>query len=288
MDLFATLLIGVLLGGLYGAIGLGLSLSFGIMRLINLAHGDLIVLSAYFCLALVGAAPVSPLAGMLVVLPIMFAVGLALQRAVIGRTLGQGVLPPLMVTFGLSVILQNVLLLVFTPDARTLPSPLAAARLEVTSWLALPAVYVVDCAAAWVVLGLLTLLLSRTALGRALRATSDDPEVAQLLGIDPRRVHAVAAALATALAGVAGILLGTTFTFYPSTGPSTLLVAFEAVVIGGLGSLTGTLLGGTLLGVAQLLGGHLYGPSAALIAGHAVFLAVLLLRPQGLFPRTAL
>src|SRR5712691_6873654 len=222
MELFATLLIGVLLGGLYGAIALGLSLSFGIMRLINLAHGDLIVLSAYFCFALAGALPVPPFASMLVVLPIMFAVGLALQRAVVGRTLGQGALPPLMVTFGLSVILQNVLLLVFTPDARTLPSPLAAARLEVTSWLALPAVYVVDCAAAWVVLGLLTLLLSRTALGRALRATSDDPEVAQLLGIDPRRVHAVAAALATALAGVAGILLGTTFTFYPSTGPSTL------------------------------------------------------------------
>jgi branched-chain amino acid transport system permease protein len=149
------------------------------------------------------------------------------------------------------------------------------------------AIRLVDFAVGLACLGALLVLLARTALGRALRATSDDPDTARLMGIDPRRMHAVAAGIAAALGGVAGVLLAAGSTFYPSTGPEVLLIAFEVVVVGGLGSVTGTFLGGVLLAVAQLLGARLFGPSYALIAGHLVFLLVLLFRPQGLMPRTA-
>jgi branched-chain amino acid transport system permease protein len=214
-------------------------------------------------------------------------VGWALQRFVVDRTLGRGLLPPLIVTFGLSTILQNVLLLVATADARTLHTPLASSGLTLAPGMIIPAIRLVDFAVGVACLGLLLLLLGRTALGRALRATSDDPSTARIMGIDPRRTYAVAAGISAALGAIAGVLFAATSTFYPTTGPELLLVAFEVVVVGGLGSLGGTFVGGILLAVAQLLGARLLGPSYALLTGHALFLLVLLFRPQGLLPRTA-
>jgi branched-chain amino acid transport system permease protein len=286
MQLLETLLNGFLLGGLYGLIGLGLSINFGTMRVVHLAHGDLIVLAAYFLVLVLVPAGIPPLAGAALVVPALFVVGWALQRFVVGRSLGRGVLPPLIVTFGLSMVLQNVLLLSATADARTLHTSLASAGVKLGS-LTIPTVRLVDFAVGLACLGLLLLLLARTALGRALRATSDDTDTARLMGIDPRRMYAVAAAIAAATGGIAGVLMAATSTFYPSTGSETLLVAFEVVVVGGLGSLTGTFLGGIVLAMSQLLGARFLGPSYALVTGHIVVLLVLVFRPQGLLPRTA-
>jgi branched-chain amino acid transport system permease protein len=286
MQLFETLLNGFLLGGLYGLIGLGLSINFGTMRVVHLAHGDLIVLGAYFLVAVLVPAGVPPLAAAALVVPALFVLGWALQRFVVGKSLGRGVLPPLIVTFGISMVLQNVLLLVATANARTLQSPLSSAGVRLGS-ITVATVRLVDFAVGLACLGGLLLLLGRTALGRALRATSDDRDTARLMGIDPRRMYAVAAAIAAATGGVAGVLFAATSTFYPSTGSETLLVAFEVVVVGGLGSLTGTFLGGILLAMAQLLGARLFGPSYQLVTGHVVVLLVLLFRPQGLLPRVA-
>jgi branched-chain amino acid transport system permease protein len=286
MQLIETLLNGLLVGGLYGVIGLGLSINFGTMRVVHLAHGDLIVLAAYFLVTILVPAGIPPLAAAAIVVPVLFVVGWTLQRFVVGRSLGRGVLPPLIVTFGISMVLQNVLLLGATADARTLHSSLASAGVQIGG-LTVPVVRVLDFAVGLVCLGLLLLLLARTALGRALRATSDDSETARLMAIDPRTMYAAAAGIAAATGGVAGVLLAATSTFYPSTGSEMLLVAFEVVVVGGLGSLTGTFLGGILLAMAQLLGARLFGPSYALVAGHVVVLATLVFRPQGLLPRTA-
>jgi len=286
MQLLETLLNGLLLGGLYGLTGLGLSINFGTMRVVHLAHGDLIVLAAYFLVVVLVPVGVPPVAAVLVVVPALFAVGWGIQRFIVERSLGRGVLPPVIVTFGISMVLQNVLLRLATADARTLHSSLASAGVQLGS-ITVPVVRIVDFAAGVVCLGLLLLLLGRTALGRALRATSDDADTARLMGIDPRRMYAFAAAIAAATGGVAGVLLAATFTFYPTTGPEQLLVAFEVVVVGGLGSLTGTFLGGILLALAQVLGAHFFGPSYQPVTGHIVVLLVLIFRPQGLLPRTA-
>ena len=286
MQLIETLINGCLLGGLYGLIGLGLSINFGTMRVVHLAHGDLIVLAAYFLVAVLVPVGVPPLRAAVLVVLVLFVLGWVLQRFVVGRSLGRGVLPPLIVTFGISMVLQNVLLLVATADARTLQSPLASAGVRLGS-ITVPTVRLVDFAVGLACLGGLLLLLGRTALGRALRATSDDRDTARLMGIDPRRMYAVAAAIAAATGGVAGVLFAATSTFYPSTGSETLLVAFEVVVVGGLGSLTGTFLGGIVLAMSQLLGARFFGPSYALVTGHIVVLLVLVFRSQGLLPRTA-
>jgi branched-chain amino acid transport system permease protein len=286
MELAQTFINGILLGGLYGLIGLGLSINFGIMRVVHLAHGDFVVLGAYFLVVGLVPAGIPPLLGAVMVVPVLFAVGLVVQRLLIQRTLGRGVLPPLIVTFGLSMILENALLLVVSADARTLRSPLAHAGIPIGE-LTIPVVRLVDFGVGLACLAALLLLLGKSALGRALRATSDDPDTARAMGIDPRKMYAVAAGMAAALGGIAGVLLAATDTFYPTTGQNLLLIAFEVVVVGGLGSLTGTFVGGILLAVAQLLGAKWLGPSYGVITAHLVFLLVLLFRPQGLMPRTA-
>jgi branched-chain amino acid transport system permease protein len=277
-----TVVQGVLLGGLYALFATGLSLIFGVMRLVNLAHGDFSILAAFLAVVAVEAAGLNPLAALGVVLPVMAALGWALQRVALNRLLGRGLLPPVLVTFGLSIVIQNGLLEVFSADSRRLdPGGIETASLRLgpvtVGWFPL-----LTLALAVLVLVTLHLLVGRTAAGRAFRATSDDPDTAELMGIDHRRVYARAMALSLAIVAVAGIMLGirTTFTF--ASGPDRLLFAFEAVIIGGLGSLWGTLVGGIVLGVAQTLGSKL-SPGWGVLTGHLVFLAVLLLRPQGFF-----
>jgi branched-chain amino acid transport system permease protein len=290
MDWLQIALNGILLGGLYAIIGLGLSINFGIMRVTHLAHGDLLIVGSYLvtCWSVAGVG-VSPAVAILITLATMFVVGALLQHWVIGPAMGKGgAMAGIIVTFGVSLILQNVLLWTASADPRALSTRYAAESMHLSGGLVIPTMYCIDFVVSLAAFGLVLLLLARTRLGRALRATSDDPETAALIGISPRRMYAIAAGLAAALAGLAGVLFAATFTFYPFTGTSTLLIAFEVVVIGGLGSLVGTLAGGVLLGLAQVAGARMLGPSSGEIAGHLVFLAVLLLRPQGLLPRTAL
>jgi branched-chain amino acid transport system permease protein len=278
---------GALLGGLYALFAAGLSLMFGVMRLVNIAHGDLIVLSAYLCLVVVQATGLHPLVSLLLVVPIMFAVGYALQRGLLNFTLSGDILPPLLVTFGLSVIIQNGLLEAFSADSRRLQAGgLETASLRLGEQLAIgwmPAIVFITAVA---VIVLMEQLLYRTALGRAFRATSDDAETAQLYGVDIRHVFALATALALAVVSIAGVLLAIRTNFDPSIGPARLLYAFEAVIIGGLGSLWGTLAGGVILGIAQSVGAAL-DPGWEILAGHLAFLVVLVIRPRGLFPKLA-
>ena len=273
---------GILLGGLYALFATGLSLIFGVMRLVNLAHGDLSILAAFVALAAVEALDVNPLVALLLVLPLMAALGWILQRAVLNRLLGRGLLPPVLVTFGLSIILQNALLEVFSADSRRLnPGGIETASLSLgvvtVGWFPL-----LTLAAAVLILVGLQLLIARTALGRAFRATSDDRETAALMGIDPHQLYAFAMALSLGIVAVAGIFLGVRTTFTFASGPDRLLFAFESVIIGGMGSLWGTLVGGAILGVAQTVGAKL-SPGWGVLTGHLVFLGVLLLRPRGLF-----
>jgi branched-chain amino acid transport system permease protein len=285
MEWLNTLVQGVLLGGLYAMFAVGLSLMFGIMRLVNIAHGDFIVLSSYLALVVVEAIGLSPLASLVLVVPVMFVVGYGLQREVLNRTLGSDILPPLLVTFGLSIILQNVLLEFFSADSRKLSQgdlEVASVSLGGISLGVMP-LMVFGCALA--VIGGLQLLFYKTSLGRAFRATSDDQQTAQLMGINNSHIFGLAMALAMAVVSIAGVFLAVRTSFDPSVGPARLLYGFEAVIIGGLGSLWGTLAGGVILGVAQAVGARI-DPGWQILAGHLVFLLILVFRPRGLFPRS--
>jgi branched-chain amino acid transport system permease protein len=278
---------GLLVGGFYALFATGLSLIFGVMRLVNLAHGDFIVLPAFAALFLVQQTGLHPLLCLLAIVPLMAAFGYLLQRVILNRTLGKNILPPLLVTFGLSIIIQNFLLLTFSADSQKLPM----GNLTIESIQLLPGLNVglyplavLILAAA--VIGLLQLFLYKTPLGAAIRATSDDATTIRLMGLDNRHIFGVATALSFAVAALAGILMGGYTNFSPASGPSNLLFGFEAIIIGGLGNLWGTLLGGMILGVAQAVGAEI-NPGYQILAGHVAFLAILLIAPRGLFPKMA-
>jgi branched-chain amino acid transport system permease protein len=285
MDWINTVVQGVLIGGLYAMFAAGLSLIFGVMRLVNIAHGDFIVLAAYLALVVTETLGIGPLPALLIVVPLMAAIGYALQRGLLNRTLGDDLLPPLLVTFGLSVIIQNGLLELFTADSRRLQAgAIEVASLQVAQGISVGVLPLLQFVTAIVVIGGLQALFYRTAFGRAFRATSDDPAVAQLMGLDNRHVFALAMALSLAVVAIAGVLLAVRTNFDPAIGPARLIFGFEAVIIGGLGNLWGTLAGGIVLGVAQAIGAKL-DPGWQLLAGHLAFLLVLAVKPEGLFPR---
>lgn len=285
MEWINVILQGVLVGGLYAMFAAGLSLIFGVMRLVNIAHGDLIVLAAYIALVTTQTLGIGPLTSLLIVVPVMALTGYALQWFVLNRTLGDDLLPPLLVTFGLSVIIQNGLLTIFTADSVKLQAgAIEVATVNLGSGVYVGLLPLLQFAVAVAVIGGLQFIFYRTALGRAFRATADDPAVAQLMGLDNRRVFALAMALSLAVVAIAGVFLAVRANFDPSQGPARLIFGFEAVIIGGLGSLWGTLAGGLILGVAQAIGAHL-NPGWQILAGHIAFLVVLAVRPQGLFPK---
>jgi branched-chain amino acid transport system permease protein len=285
MDWINVILQGVLVGGLYAMFAAGLSLIFGVMRLVNIAHGDLIVLAAYVALVTTQTLGIGPLTSLLIVVPAMALIGYLLQWLVLNRTLGDDLLPPLLVTFGLSVIIQNGLLTLFTADSVKLQAgDIEVATLRLTEGIYVGVLPLLQFAVAVAVIAGLQFIFYRTALGRAFRATADNPDVAQLMGLDNRRVFALAMALSLAVVAIAGVFLAVRANFDPSQGPARLIFGFEAVIIGGLGSLWGTLAGGLILGVAQAIGAHL-NPGWQILAGHIAFLIVLAVRPQGLFPK---
>ena len=282
-----TLLQGTLLGGLYALYATGLSLIFGIMRLVNLAHGDLIVFAAFMILVLSQALGIDSIIAFAIAVPLMFAIGYGLQAILLNRTLGADALPPLLVTFGLSIIVQNGLLEIFSADSRRLHvGTLDASSISLGGFAAVGVMPLLGLLAAVVVIIALNQLFYRTGLGRALRATSDDAETAQLMGINNAHIYALAMGLAMAVGAVAAFFLGARANFDPTIGPARLIYAFEAVIIGGLGSLWGTLAGGIVVGVAQAIGARI-NPEWQILAGHIAFLAILIIRPRGLFPRMA-
>jgi branched-chain amino acid transport system permease protein len=276
---------GILLGGLYALLGCGLALMFGVMRIINLAHGDLAVLGAYLVMVVLDHANISPFLALLPVLPVMLLVGYGLQVTILERSLRSSILIPLLTTFGLSIVIQNLLLEKFSPDVRSLggqAGAVATASWHVSNSISISAMGGLALGVAVLVLGGLQLFLSHTQAGRQMRATAQDPDTAELVGVNARAVSAPATAIAVAIAGVAGLFMAIRSTFFPFAGPTQLIFAFEAVVIGGLGSLWGTLAGGIVLGVAQTIGAQI-DPQYSVLAGHLVFLAVLASPRGGLF-----
>ena len=282
-----TVLQGILLGGYYALFAAGLSLMFGVMRLVNLAHGDLAVLAAFGSVVLVDQLHMNAWETLIVVVPLMALLGYALQRWLLNFTVGATPLPSILVTFGLSVIIANTLLQVFSADTRGLQAgAISTASIQLGDGLAVGSFDVVVFAVAIAVLAGLQLMLTRTTTGRLMRACSDDRQTASLMGINERHVYALATAIALGTVAVAGIFEGMSTQFTATSGPMYLIFAFEAVVIGGRGSIWGTLAGGIVLGVAQTIGGQI-NSADQILAGHLVFLAVLAFRPRGLFSRAA-
>ena len=280
-----TITQGVLLGGLYALFAMGLSLIFGVMRLTNIAHGDFIVLAAFGAFAITSQTGIGPLGALAFLLPLSVVFGYALQRAVLNATLAHDPLPSLVVTFGLSIIIQNVLQEIFSADPRSIPAGrLTTASLQLIEGITVGVLPLLIFFVAVLVAWALQWLFVRTAIGAAFRATSDDRDTAELMGLDARVVYASSSAIAFAVIAIAGLLQGMRTTVSPADGPGVLIYAFEAVVIGGLGSFWGTFAGGIILGVTQAIGFRL-DPGWGIWLGHVVFLVVLLVRPAGLFPR---
>jgi branched-chain amino acid transport system permease protein len=278
---------GVLTGGLYALFACGLSLMFGVMKVVNLAHGDLAVVAGYIAIGIIAATHVPVLWSFVIVVPIMAVLGYALQRTMIQGALDRGVMTTLIVTLGLSLVIENGLLQFFTANTRGIGAGLGLVRdsFSIGSQIQVAWLLVTFFAVAVVVLLGLQYFLSGTRYGRLIRAVADDKEAAQLAGADYRHVFGIAAALAFGTVALGGIAYGMYSDLDPTAGTDTILLfAFAAVVIGGLGSLWGTLLGGIVLGVAQQIGAQI-NISDELLAGFIVFLAVLVLRPQGLTGR---
>ena len=284
MAILEVIVQAMMLGGLYALFAAGLALFFGVMRIVNLAHGDFIVMAGFLALVVSWILPVHPFVSLLIVIPAMATIGYVLQRAILNRIVGVDPMAPLLVTFGLSILIQNALLQVFSGDTRKLQAgaiETASISLGGTTVGYYPIlVFVVAVGLIW---GLQTLFY-KTQIGYVLRATSDDAQTVRLMGVDHRHVYAIAAALAFAVIAVAGVLMAVRTNFDPTLGPARLLTAFEVVIIGGLGSFWGALIGGMVLGLAQAIGARI-DPGIQMLVGHVVFLFVLLVRPNGLLPK---
>lgn len=278
---------GVLLGGLYALFATGLSLSFGVMRIINMAHGDFIIVAAYLAFAVVQPLNINPFLSILIAAPLMAIFGYVLQRLVLNKTLGgDDILAPLLVTFGMSIIVQNLLLEIFSADFRGINAgEVETSSIALGGDIAIGVFPLITILIAIAVIVGLQYIFYKTRLGMCFRATSDDHNTAQLMGIKTKHIYAMAMGLALGVTAIAGVLLAIRTNFDPSAGPLQLLYAFEVVIIGGLGSFWGTLIGGIILGIAQTVGSNL-DPGWGILAGHIVFIIVLMIRPNGLFPKT--
>lgn len=285
MAIANQILQGILLGGLYTLFALGLSLSVGVMRFVNIAHGDLIVLVSFVLLVVATTLGIHPFLAALIVMPVCFAGGWLLQRVLLQRVVGQGILPIILVTFGLSVIIQNGLLQAFGADTRKLSGgAIETATIDLGGGFNIGVLPLVTFLVAVLMVVGLDAILYRTRIGARIRAVADDVSAADLIGLPSPRIYAVAMGIIGVTIAVAAVAMAVRTNFDPASGPSRLLVAFEVVVLGGLGSLWGTLIGGILLGVAQSLGAQ-FDAAWQVIAGHIVFLILLLIRPQGLLPK---
>ena len=284
LDLTNTVLMGLLLGGLYALIALGLSLVFGVMKMINMAHGDLMLFGTYFAYAAMTLLGIDPILSLIVGVPLLSVIGFGIQRYLMSRAFGRSMEAPLLIAFGISLMLQNLQQILWTPMSKGLTTSYALDSFELGG-IHVPLAYLLDFAAAVVVMVFLSQFLGRTYLGKAITGAAQDKTAAQLMGINTGRVYAFAFAISMATAAFAGVFLGLTFPFTPQSGISFLIIAFGVVIVGGLGSMVGTFLGGMVLGVAQTVGGFFLGPTSQMLVVYLLVLLVLAVRPQGLFGR---
>lgn len=271
---------GILLGAIYALLGVGMSMMFGIVKLTNLAHGEFIIMGAFGSTILSSALGINPILTLVVTVPVMFLLGMVLQSVLINRVMLRGAEPALLVTFGLSIILKDAMLLLFTADAQKIGVSYATASLNLGG-ISISVLNLVVFAISLITILVLTLFLRKTYMGRAVRATSDDTVAASLMGVSVKKTYGVAMGIAMATAAIAGLCVGMRWTFYPSSGGEYLLIAFGVVVIGGMGSIPGTLVAGLVFGLAQVIGGANYG----MFISYIVLLVMLAVRPQGLFSK---
>ncbi|MFH1491574.1 MAG: branched-chain amino acid ABC transporter permease [Pseudomonadota bacterium] len=281
-DFLTALTMGIMLGGLYALIAQGLSLVFGVMRLINVAHGDLVVFGSYFGYAAMTLLGIDPILSLVAGIPIMFALGFLIQRYLLNRASRTSMEAPLIIALGLSIILQNLYQLVFSPMSRGLTTSYALKSFSFGE-VYIPFAYVLDFLIACVVMFALRGFIGRTYLGRAINAASQDRKAAQLMGINADRVYAFSFAIAMVIAGISGVCFGLTFPFVPTSGVTFLIIAFGVVVLGGLGSILGTFVGGIAFGLAQTFGSYFFGVNMQLLIAYVMVLVVLSIRPQGIF-----
>ena len=281
-DLSNPVIMGILMGGLYALIALGLSLVFGVMKLINVAHGDLVVTGTYFAYACFTIMGLDPILSLVLGAPLMFVFGFAIQKFLMSRSFGVSMEAPLIIAFGLSLVLQNLNQVLWTPLSRGLTTDYAFKSFNIGE-VYIPLPYLLNFLAALIVMLVLRTFLSKTYLGKAINAASQNRRGALLMGINPNRIYALTFAIAMATAAVAGVFLGLTFPFTPTTGVSFLIISFGVIVVGGMGSMLGTFIGGMVLGLAQTLGGHFFGDAAQMLVAYLIVLVALTIRPQGLF-----
>jgi branched-chain amino acid transport system permease protein len=283
-DLAIPITMGIMLGGLYALVALGLSIVFGVMRLINVAHGDLVLLASYLAFSIMTYLGLDPILSLVIGIPGLFFIGFFIQKYLLNRAFTISMEAPLIIAFGISIVLQNVFQILWTPLSRGLTTSYTL-KSFVMGDLYLPLVYLLDFFVGIIVMIFLHQFLHRTYLGKAITAASQDRGAAQLMGINTKQVYAFAFAIAMAFAAIAGVFLGLTFPFTPQSGVSFLIIAFGVVVLGGLGSITGTFIGGLVMGLAQTLGGHFLGTSAQMLIAYLIVIILLATRPQGLFGR---
>lgn len=278
---------GILLGGLYSMIGIGMSLVFGIMKLTNLAHGDLMILGTYITMVVSNALGCNLIVSTIISVIVMCVIGFIVQQFLVNRVMDKGEAPALLVTFGLSIFLANLMLKIFSADNQLLSNKMASVNVITTDVVSISASYLISFIVAVIIIVGLALMMQKTNFGRSIRATSDDAMAAELMGVNTKTAFAAAMVICMGITAVAGTLVGSTFTFYPSSGTQYLIIAFGVVVIGGMGSLFGTLIGGIVLGVAQLIGGFAFGSGVQMLIAYIVLLVILALRPNGLFAASA-
>ena len=296
VDLANGVLSGAMLGGYYALISVGLALNFGVMRLVNLAHGDWLIVAAYVAVTFLAATGLAPFWSLVLVVPVMYAVGYFVQRGLLNHVSVQaaewrgmspvfGLMLPLLVTFGLSIVLSQGMQLIFSSDAATIPNDLSYSAIKLSDDLSISTLRLGFFIAAAVLLAGLAAWLRSTHTGRAIRAASDDPEIAALMGMRTAHVYGVASGVALGSASIAGVMVGMSRSFQPFDGPPFLLMAFGVVILGGLGSIAGAFVGGIVLGIVQVLAGTYFGPAAQQVAGYLLILFMLAVRPQGLLAR---
>lgn len=283
-ELATPIIMGVLLGGLYVLIALGLSLVFGVMRLINVAHGDLVVTGSYLAFALMTSLGLDPILSLVIGMPVLFFVGFGIQKYLMRRAFAISMEAPLIIAFGIALVLQNVAQIFFTPMSRGLTASYTLISFS-AGFAHFPVTYMLDFIGALIVMFSLREFLRRTYLGKAINAASQDRRAAQLMGVNIERVYAFAFGIAMITAAVAGVFLGLTFPFTPTSGTSFLVIAFGVVIIGGLGNMLGTFIGGMIMGLAQTLGAYFFGAAAQMLIAYLIVLVVLSVRPQGIFGR---
>lgn len=278
---------GILLGGLYAIIGIGMSLVFGIMGLTNLAHGDLMILATYLTMVITRSFGCPLLLSVIIAAVVMAVVGFVVQNFLVNKVLDKGSEPALLVMFGVSIFLSNLLLKIFGADNQSINNSFSGKNIFSSDLVSIPSMYTFSFVVAVLLIVGLTFLMQKTNFGRSIRATSDDTMAAELMGVNTKLAYTAAMVIAMVVATIAGTLVGSSFVFYPSSGTQYLIIAFGVVVIGGMGSLVGTLVGGIVLGLAQLVGGYIFGTNFQMAIAYIVLLIILAIRPNGLFAASA-